>query len=50
MLAAHGLAVAIRREEGSGIGRNNHFTARGLAKALELSARHADLLCGRTAA
>jgi D-alanyl-D-alanine carboxypeptidase/D-alanyl-D-alanine-endopeptidase (penicillin-binding protein 4) len=31
MLAAHGLAASIHLEEGSGISRNNHFTARGLA-------------------
>jgi D-alanyl-D-alanine carboxypeptidase/D-alanyl-D-alanine-endopeptidase (penicillin-binding protein 4) len=47
MLAAHGLAAAIHLEEGSGISRNNHFTARGLAKVLELFAPHADLLRGR---
>jgi D-alanyl-D-alanine carboxypeptidase/D-alanyl-D-alanine-endopeptidase (penicillin-binding protein 4) len=47
MLAAHGLATAIRLEEGSGISRNNRFTARGLAKVLELFAPHADLLRGR---
>ena len=35
MLVAHGLAAAIHLEEGSGISRNNHFTARGLAKVLE---------------
>ena len=46
MLAAHGLAAAIHLEEGSGISRNNHFTARGLAKVLELFAPHADLLHG----
>ncbi len=46
MLAAHGLADAIHLEEGSGISRNNHFTARGLAKVLELFAPHADLLHG----
>ena len=33
-------------EEGSGISRNNHFTARGLAKLLELFSPHADLLRG----
>ena len=44
MLAAHGLAAAIHLEEGSGISRNNRFTARGLAKVLELFAPHADLL------
>jgi len=47
MLAAHGLATAIHLEEGSGISRNNHFTARGLAKVLELFAPHAALLHGR---
>jgi len=46
MLAAHGLAAAIHLEEGSGISRNNHFTARGLVKVLELFAPHADLLRG----
>ena len=46
MLAAHDLAAAIYLEEGSGISRNNHFTARGLAKVLELFAPHADLLRG----
>jgi serine-type D-Ala-D-Ala carboxypeptidase/endopeptidase (penicillin-binding protein 4) len=46
MLAAHGLADAIHLEEGSGISRNDRFTARGLAKVLELFAPHADLLHG----
>jgi D-alanyl-D-alanine carboxypeptidase/D-alanyl-D-alanine-endopeptidase (penicillin-binding protein 4) len=46
MLAAHGLAEAIHLEEGSGISRNNRFTAGGLAKVLELFAPHADLLRG----
>lgn len=46
MLAAHDLAAAIHLEEGSGISRNNRFTARGLAKVLELFAPHADLLRG----
>jgi serine-type D-Ala-D-Ala carboxypeptidase/endopeptidase (penicillin-binding protein 4) len=46
MLAANGLADAIYLEEGSGISRNDHFTARGLAKVLELFAPHADLLHG----
>ena len=46
MLAANGLAEAIHLEEGSGISRNNHFTARGLAKVLELFAPHANLLHG----
>ena len=47
MLAAQGLAGAIHIEEGSGISRSNHFTARGLAKVLELFAPHADLLRGQ---
>ncbi len=46
MLAQHGLAQAIHLEEGSGISRDNRFTARGLAKVLELFAPHADLLRG----
>ncbi len=46
MLAANGLADAIHIEEGSGISRNDRFTARGLAKVLELFAPHADLLHG----
>jgi D-alanyl-D-alanine carboxypeptidase/D-alanyl-D-alanine-endopeptidase (penicillin-binding protein 4) len=46
MLAANGLTDAIHLEEGSGISRNDHFTARGLAKVLELFAPHADLLHG----
>src|SRR5436305_15185323 len=47
MLATtHGLATAIHLEEGSGISRSNRFTARGLAKVLELFAPHADLLHG----
>jgi D-alanyl-D-alanine carboxypeptidase/D-alanyl-D-alanine-endopeptidase (penicillin-binding protein 4) len=46
MLAANGLADAIHLEEGSGISRDDHFTARGLAKVLELFAPHADLLHG----
>jgi D-alanyl-D-alanine carboxypeptidase/D-alanyl-D-alanine-endopeptidase (penicillin-binding protein 4) len=46
MLAAHGLAAAIHLEEGSGISRDNRFTARGLAKVLELFSPHADLLHG----
>jgi D-alanyl-D-alanine carboxypeptidase/D-alanyl-D-alanine-endopeptidase (penicillin-binding protein 4) len=45
-LAAHGLAEAIHLEEGSGISRGNRFTARGLAKVLDLFAPHADLLLG----
>jgi D-alanyl-D-alanine carboxypeptidase/D-alanyl-D-alanine-endopeptidase (penicillin-binding protein 4) len=46
MLAAHGLATAIHNEEGSGISRNDRFTARGLAQVLELFAPHADMLHG----
>jgi D-alanyl-D-alanine carboxypeptidase/D-alanyl-D-alanine-endopeptidase (penicillin-binding protein 4) len=46
MLAANGLAGAIHLEEGSGISRDDHFTARGLAKVLELFAPHAGLLRG----
>src|SRR5271155_4761892 len=46
MLAAHSLADAIHLEEGSGISRDTRFTARGLAKVLELFAPHADLLHG----
>jgi serine-type D-Ala-D-Ala carboxypeptidase/endopeptidase (penicillin-binding protein 4) len=46
MLATHGLDTAIHLEEGSGISRDNRFTARGLAKVLELFAPHADLLHG----
>ena len=44
MLAAHDLAGAIQIEEGSGISRDNRFTARGLAKVLTLFAPHAELL------
>ena len=46
MLAAHGLAAAIHLEEGSGISRDNRFTAHGLAKVLGLFAPHAGLLHG----
>ena len=45
-LAAQGLDGAIHMEEGSGISRDGRFTARGLAKVLELFAAHADLLRG----
>jgi D-alanyl-D-alanine carboxypeptidase/D-alanyl-D-alanine-endopeptidase (penicillin-binding protein 4) len=44
LLAAQGLADAIHLEEGSGLSRGNHFTARGLAKVLTLFAPHMDLL------
>jgi D-alanyl-D-alanine carboxypeptidase/D-alanyl-D-alanine-endopeptidase (penicillin-binding protein 4) len=43
-LAEHGLAGDIHLEEGSGISRGNHFTARGLAKLLNLFAPNAGLL------
>ena len=46
MLAAQGLAGSIHLEEGSGISRDNSFTARGLAKVLELFAPDAGLLHG----
>ena len=46
MLAARGLTIDIHLEEGSGISRNNHFTARGLVKVLGLFASHAGLLRG----
>jgi D-alanyl-D-alanine carboxypeptidase/D-alanyl-D-alanine-endopeptidase (penicillin-binding protein 4) len=46
MLAAQGLDADIRLEEGSGISRGNRFTARGLAKVLELFAPHSVLLRG----
>jgi D-alanyl-D-alanine carboxypeptidase/D-alanyl-D-alanine-endopeptidase (penicillin-binding protein 4) len=44
MLAANGLADSIHLVEGSGISRDNHFTARGLAQLLHLFERHASLL------
>ncbi|HXF88851.1 MAG TPA: D-alanyl-D-alanine carboxypeptidase [Xanthobacteraceae bacterium] len=46
-LAAHDLADAIRLEEGSGVSRGNSFTARGMAKLLDLFAPHAYLLRGK---
>ncbi len=45
-LATNGLAEDIHLEEGSGISRGNHFTARGLAQVLHLFAPHAHLLKG----
>jgi D-alanyl-D-alanine carboxypeptidase/D-alanyl-D-alanine-endopeptidase (penicillin-binding protein 4) len=45
-LAAQGLATDLRLDEGSGISRDNRFTARGLAKVLALFAPHATLLTG----
>jgi D-alanyl-D-alanine carboxypeptidase/D-alanyl-D-alanine-endopeptidase (penicillin-binding protein 4) len=47
MLAAHDLADAIRVEEGSGLSRGNRFTARGLAKVLDLFAPNLSLLESR---
>jgi serine-type D-Ala-D-Ala carboxypeptidase/endopeptidase (penicillin-binding protein 4) len=44
MLAKHGLADSIHLEEGSGISRDNRFTARGLARLLHLFKPHAALL------
>ncbi len=44
MLARHGLTEAIRLEEGSGISPGNRFTARGLARLLQLFEPHAGLL------
>jgi D-alanyl-D-alanine carboxypeptidase/D-alanyl-D-alanine-endopeptidase (penicillin-binding protein 4) len=46
ILADHGLAGTIHLEEGSGISRENHFTARGLATLLKHFAPHAALLSG----
>ncbi len=44
MLAANGLADSIHLVEGSGISRDNRFTARGLAQLLHLFEPHASLL------
>ncbi len=44
ILAEHDLADAIHLEEGSGISPENCFTARGLAKVLDLFSSYADLL------
>ena len=44
MLTKHGLAESIHLEEGSGISRDNRFTARGLAQLLHVFEPHADLL------
>jgi serine-type D-Ala-D-Ala carboxypeptidase/endopeptidase (penicillin-binding protein 4) len=46
MLAKHDLADTIHLEEGSGISRDNRFTARGLAQVLHLFKPHATLLRG----
>ena len=43
-LTERGLAEAIQLKEGSGISRENRFTARGLAKLLDQFAPHARLL------
>jgi D-alanyl-D-alanine carboxypeptidase/D-alanyl-D-alanine-endopeptidase (penicillin-binding protein 4) len=50
MLAANDLGDAIQLEEGSGLSRGNRFTARGLAKMLNLFAPNAGLLKSGTAA
>ena len=44
MLAKHDLANSIHLEEGSGISRDNQFTARGLAQLLHLFKPHATTL------
>lgn len=44
LLAKHDLAKSIHLEEGSGISRGHRFTARGLAKLLDLFAPHAALM------
>jgi len=46
MLTEYGLEQSIHIEEGSGISRDNSFTARGLAQLLHYFAPHADLLKG----
>jgi D-alanyl-D-alanine carboxypeptidase/D-alanyl-D-alanine-endopeptidase (penicillin-binding protein 4) len=46
MLAKHELVGSIHLEEGSGISRDNRFTARGLAQVLDLFKPHAALLRG----
>jgi serine-type D-Ala-D-Ala carboxypeptidase/endopeptidase (penicillin-binding protein 4) len=46
MLAGNGLDKDIHLDEGSGISRDNRFTARGLAKVLTLFAPYAELLHG----
>src|SRR5262249_15332814 len=44
LLAKNDLAESIHLEEGSGISRGDRFTARGLAKVLQLFEPHANLL------
>lgn len=46
MLTEHGLEQSIHIKEGSGISRENSFTARGLAQLLHYFAPHAELLKG----
>ena len=46
ILAANGLADSIHLEEGSGVSRGNHFTARGLAQVLHHFTPYTDLLHG----
>lgn len=46
MLAKQGLADSIHLVEGSGISRDDHFTARGLAQVLQLFEPNAKLLRG----
>jgi serine-type D-Ala-D-Ala carboxypeptidase/endopeptidase (penicillin-binding protein 4) len=46
-LAAHDLTEAIQLQEGSGVSRDNRFTARGLVKVLDLFEPHANLLRGK---
>src|SRR5476649_929097 len=50
MLAANDLADAIQLDEGSGLSRGNRFTARGLARMLDLFAPNAGLLKSGTGA
>ena len=50
ILAAHDLADGIQLEEGSGLSRGNRFTARGLAKVLDLFAPNLGLLESRKGA
>lgn len=44
ILAGHGIAQAVHLVEGSGISRDNSFTAHGLAKVLDRFAPHAELM------
>ena len=47
ILAKHELTEAINLQEGSGVSRDNRFTARGLTKVLELFSPYANLLRGK---